>query len=477
MSQFDYGTIDPTTKSGSALAGDLNSFRDALHSTHKGPVAPSYAVAGLHWIDDTGDPIWLLKVFDGADWIVEAVIDTTNNVSYPVSVNPVLAYPTAGGSANALTLTPNVPLTSYANGAKATFTAASNNSAAATLNVSGVGAKAIRTIAGGTDIALVAGNLQAGRKYEVVYSSTANSGAGAWILVNLPIGTTAGTVSAGDDSRITGALQRAGGQMTGDLTLKGDPTTDLMAATKQYVDASGGVDYQEFLTSGTWTKPTGLADEAIVIVEIWGGGGGGSNAGGTNGAGGGGGAYNRGIFRASELTADVSVTIGAGGQGYTTTTTGGVGGTSSFGTYLTAYGGGGGGNVAGGSGGGITSAGSGGTANPQPGGGPVIGGSIVRIAGTTATASPLMYGGTSWQDTAGAGDSIYGGGAGYKQGVGNAGNSIYGGAGGGGSVATTGTSIFGGNGGGLDEEGHVPGGGGGRRANGAAGKAIVKVIR
>jgi hypothetical protein len=476
MSQFDYGTIDPTTKSGSALAGDLNSFRDALHSTHKGPAAPSYAVAGLRWIDDTGDP-WLLKVYDGADWIIEAVIDTTNNVSYPLSVNPVLAYPTAGGSANALTLTPAIPMTSYANGAKVTFTAASTNSGAVTLNVSGVGAKAIRTIAAGADIALVAGNLQAGRKYEVVYSLTANSGAGAWILVNLPIGTTAGTVPAGDDSRITGALQRAGGAMTGDLTLKGDPTTALMAATKQYVDASGGVDYQEFLTSGTWTKPTGLADDAIVIVEIWGGGGGGSNAGGTNGAGGGGGAYNRGIFRASELTANVSVTIGAGGQGYTTTTTGGVGGTSSFGTYLTAYGGGGGGNVAGGSGGGITSSGAGGTTSPQPGGGPAIGGSIVKVVGTAATASPLMYGGTSWQDTAGAADSIYGGGAGYKQGAGNAGNSVYGGAGGGGSVATTGTSIFGGNGGGLDEEGHVPGGGGGRRANGAAGKAIVRVIR
>lgn len=244
MSQFDYGTIDPTTKSGSALAGDLNSFRDALHSTHKGPAAPSYAVAGLHWIDDTGDPIWLLKVFDGADWIVEAVIDTTNNVSYPVSVNPVLTYPTAGGSANALTLTPAVPMTAYANRAKVTFTAAFNNSGAATLNVSGVGAKAIRTIAGGTDIALVAGNLQAGRKYEVVYSSTANSGAGAWVLVNLPVtvGTTANTVAAGDDSRITGALQRSGGQMTGDLTLKGDPTTALMAATKQYADARGAPD-------------------------------------------------------------------------------------------------------------------------------------------------------------------------------------------------------------------------------------------
>jgi hypothetical protein len=63
------------------------------------------------------------------------------------------------------------------------------------------------------------------------------------------------------------ALLKAGGTMTGDLTLKGDPTTDLMAAPKRFVDASvsaalgtkfvnvaasrvRGVAYQN--TSGKW---------------------------------------------------------------------------------------------------------------------------------------------------------------------------------------------------------------------------------
>lgn len=50
------------------------------------------------------------------------------------------------------------------------------------------------------------------------------------------VGTTSGTVAAGDDSRITGALQRSGGTMTGALTLSGNPTSNLHAATKQYVD-------------------------------------------------------------------------------------------------------------------------------------------------------------------------------------------------------------------------------------------------
>jgi hypothetical protein len=72
----------------------------------------------------------------------------------------------------------------------------------------------------------------------IIFNAAATLGNAAY----LNVGTTAGTVAAGDDSRITGALQRSGGQMTGDLTLKGDPTTALMAATKQYADARGAPD-------------------------------------------------------------------------------------------------------------------------------------------------------------------------------------------------------------------------------------------
>ena len=50
-------------------------------------------------------------------------------------------------------------------------------------------------------------------------------------------GTTAGTIAQGNDSRITGALQKSGGTMTGTLTLAADPANPLESATKQYVDA------------------------------------------------------------------------------------------------------------------------------------------------------------------------------------------------------------------------------------------------
>jgi hypothetical protein len=82
MSQFDFGTINAATKSGSGLASDLNSWRDALHSTHQGTTAPTYKVAGTPWLDNTSNP-WALKVYDGTDWIVHGYFDTTTNVFTP----------------------------------------------------------------------------------------------------------------------------------------------------------------------------------------------------------------------------------------------------------------------------------------------------------------------------------------------------------------------------------------------------------
>jgi hypothetical protein len=62
----------------------------------------------------------------------------------------------------------------------------------------------------------------------------------------LPVGTGSTTIAAGDDSRITGALQRAGGTMTGALTLASNPATGLEAATKQYVDAQSSTKAWQF---------------------------------------------------------------------------------------------------------------------------------------------------------------------------------------------------------------------------------------
>ena len=106
-----------------------------------------------------------------------------------------------------------------------------------------------------------------------------------------------------------------------------------------------GVDYQEFTSSGTWTKPPGAT---FVYVEVIGGGGGGAsgtrNAVGQNACGGRGGAGAGNCTRtipAVLLGNTVTVTVGAGGTGGAAQTAdstlgnpGTGGGTSSFGTFV-----------------------------------------------------------------------------------------------------------------------------------------------
>ncbi|MGI6854457.1 hypothetical protein [Mesorhizobium sp. 1B3] len=89
---------------------------------------------------------------------------------------------TAAGTANAIMLMANSAFTSLANGRMLTFRTSANNTAAVTLNVNGLGSKAVRAMGAATDVDLAANDLKARCVYTVVYSATANGGAGAWIL-------------------------------------------------------------------------------------------------------------------------------------------------------------------------------------------------------------------------------------------------------------------------------------------------------
>lgn len=79
MSQYDFGTITASTKTGSALASDLNSWRTGLHSLHAGTSRPSYAIAGLLWLDTNTTP-WVLKLYDGADDITLGTLNAGSNL-------------------------------------------------------------------------------------------------------------------------------------------------------------------------------------------------------------------------------------------------------------------------------------------------------------------------------------------------------------------------------------------------------------
>lgn len=93
-----------------------------------------------------------------------------------------LTFRDAGGTANALTLTPAVTLAAYASRLVVTFRATETNSSTATLNVSGLGVRSIRKIVAGVDEPLVAGDIQDNGRYAAIYDATANSGNGAFIL-------------------------------------------------------------------------------------------------------------------------------------------------------------------------------------------------------------------------------------------------------------------------------------------------------
>jgi hypothetical protein len=80
-------------------------------------------------------------------------------------------------------------------------------------------------------------------------------------------GTTAGTITQGDDSRITGALQRSGGTMTGALALAADPVNPLEGATKQYVDTKTASNAWQFnVKSAPYNaKGDGSTDDTAAI--------------------------------------------------------------------------------------------------------------------------------------------------------------------------------------------------------------------
>ena len=243
-----------------------------------------------------------------------------------------------------------------------------------------------------------------------------------------------------------------------------DSVGGVFQILSQSAQAPGGVDFQEFLVSGTWTKPT---NATVVMGHIVGAGG----SGGTvwpnkNGGGGGCGLFF--LTSADSFDATETATVGAGVLGEFAAGTGGTSSLTTVGLALQAFGGGGassansGGSSAG-AGGGL-----GGSANyttPGPG---IAGDGAGGSAGSTSS-----WANTSVQPT--SAERGGGGGAAGSSGVG--GNSVWGGGGGvWNTSANGGRSVFGGDGGDSGAVAQVPGGGGSAGLKGADGWVRIWAI-
>src|SRR5262245_22746541 len=143
----------------------------SIYDWSKTPASNSSADAAINWAEGM-DPG---AVNDSARQEMARIAEFRDDITGTL---------TAGGSANALTVTASSGFTTLANGRMVAFIAASDNTAAATLNVNGIGAKSVRKMDATGDVALAGGEIQAGGVYIVVYNAVLNGAAGGWLLVN-----------------------------------------------------------------------------------------------------------------------------------------------------------------------------------------------------------------------------------------------------------------------------------------------------
>jgi hypothetical protein len=157
-----------------------------------------------------------------------------------------------------VTLATATGYTAYADGTILAFIVGGTNTGAATLNVDGVGAKAIRK---GADVAVAAGDLVAGMAAIVIYDASANTAAGAWMLVN------PATVSLDADLTSWAAVVRASGFDTFVATPSGANFKALLSDDPLGSDIGGtGNGFTKFTGPTTSEKTFTLPNASATIL-------------------------------------------------------------------------------------------------------------------------------------------------------------------------------------------------------------------
>lgn len=182
-------------------------------------------------------------------------IKTALRQSFAGYLGSILVTGTDGGVANAYTLTPAAPLVAYSSRMMAIFCPIANNTGAVTLNISGLGAKAVVSVSG---VALVSGDLTAGRYYTAFYDGT------QFRLDNVTQNyvdqvVIAGTVPGVNDPTNAGKVFSSTGSTGQWIALdgRGDPVKDKgnSGTTAQVVNYADG-DAQTITATGSFTLST-----------------------------------------------------------------------------------------------------------------------------------------------------------------------------------------------------------------------------
>jgi hypothetical protein len=422
--------------------------------------------------------------YNGTDFLLTSV------TAVQAASGGVLWGGTAGGTADALTLTLTPAIASYTAGQVFQFiSSATNLTTTSTININAAGAKTIKRQSGA---AIQAGDISAGALVQLAYNGTdffmtgVTAGQASSLGVILYSGRTSDTTLVAADrgylvditsGTFTQTFSTAAGlgsgwwiylrnSGTGDITLdpNGAETIDGLASFIMYpgearlIQSDGTVlrsivvrpFSRQFNASGTFTKPPGYLQFG---ARAWSGGAAGERSGSVTvqAYGGGGGGCGDFTILASTLGATATVTIGAGGV-----TAGQVGGSTSLGSALTVYGAGG-----------------------------RTGGSLTNNTATTLRANGFE--GAAFLSTTANCSAVYGGSASAQPDSVASGNSVFGGAAGGSlgtlaQLAPAGTSVYGGNGGAASSvssatAGTQPGGGGGASQTGTHGAGAAGAMR
>lgn len=171
MAQSDFGNLESPLSGTSFINTHLEPWRDAVHSTHSGGGRPSYAVAGMIWLDTTDSSRWIIYIFDGSEDIKIGEVDTTNDAFIPAGGSKFLG--TAAGTANALTLAPTPTITALATGDVFDFiVGTTNTNAGPTLAINALDAETIKTNIGSGKVNCPKGALVAGTAARVLWDGT-----------------------------------------------------------------------------------------------------------------------------------------------------------------------------------------------------------------------------------------------------------------------------------------------------------------